>query len=420
MLFLAIRYLLSRPRQTLLTLLGIFFGTAAYITISGFMLGFREYLIDQLINTSPHIYIEVREVFYQEHELDLAFFPKAQKDNTSLVWLTPPSGGNTSQMLENPEGWYQLLKSDERVQAFSPQLSVPVVFSNGKSNTSATLTGCNPTEQVRVTNIGDDMVQGDFSDLSAGGNRLVIGEELRKKLGLQLSQNVMVSLAEKPAMPFKVVGVFNTGNKMTDNKAYAELRDVQTVSGTLNVVNEIAVKLKDHTLAKKLSETWSQVTADTVESWDQRNSSLFDVFKIQDAVRYLSIGAILVVASFGIYNILNMTVMQKKKDIAILHSLGYQPKDIVFLFFSQGLVVGVIGTILGVIVGYVFCRYLATLPFSGEPMGSGSGFMMVSFNPKIYWQATTLGILTSTIASILPARAAGKFTPIEIIRSGVE
>jgi lipoprotein-releasing system permease protein len=115
-----------------------------------------------------------------------------------------------------------------------------------------------------------------------------------------------------------------------------------------------------------------------------------------------------------------MTVMQKKKDIAILHSMGYQSRDIVALFFAQGLVVGVIGTICGLIVGYVVCSYLATLPFSGGTMGSGSGLMMVSFNAKIYWQAGVLGILSSTIASILPARAAGKFTPIEIIRSGVE
>lgn len=369
------------------------------------------------------MYIEVRDNFYKEHELDTVFYPSLENKNgsaKSLIWLAPPTGGNTSHMLENPEGWYTLLKNDPRVLAFSPQLTTPVVFSNGQTVASANLTGCDPKEQVRVTNIGEDMVSGSFADLSAGGNRLVVGEELRKKLGLQLTQNVMVSLGEKPAMPFKVVGVFNTGNKLSDNMAYAELRDVQNVRGTLNVVNTIAVRLKDHTLAKQMSDTWSQISVDKVESWDERNSSLFDVFKIQDAVRYLSIGAILVVASFGIYNILNMTVMQKKKDIAILHSLGYQPGDIVFLFFSQGVVVGFIGTFFGVLIGYIFCRYLATLPFSGGPMGSGSGLMMVSFNAKIYWQAGILGMLSSTVASILPARAAGRFTPIEIIRSGVE
>ena len=423
MFFLAIRYLLSRRRQTLLTLLGIFFGTTAYVAISGFMLGFREYLIDQLINTSPHIYIEAREDFYEEHELDPAFYPKtlsAAVDAQPLIWLNPPSGGNSSTFIENPQGWYARLKADPRVLAYSPQLSSAVVFSNGKSTASASLTGCDPAEQVHVTNIADDMVAGKFTDLSLGGNRLVIGEELRKKLGVQLLQNVMVSLAEKEPTPFKIVGIFMSGSKITDNKAYAELRDVQKVNQTLNVVNQIAVRLFDHTQAKSMSQSWATLSAESVQSWDEKNSQLFDVFRVQDAVRYLSIGSILVVASFGIYNILNMTVMQKKKDIAILHSMGYQSRDIVALFFAQGLIVGVIGTICGLIVGYAFCSYLATLPFSGGPMSSGSGLMMVSFNTKIYWQAGVLGILSSTIASILPARAAGKFTPIEIIRSGVE
>lgn len=183
MFFLAIRYLLARRRQTLLTLLGIFFGTAAYVTISGFMLGFREYLIDQLINTSPHVYIEVRDNFYKEHELDTVFYPSLENKNgsaKSLIWLAPPTGGNTSHMLENPEGWYTLLKNDPRVLAFSPQLTTPVVFSNGQTVASANLTGCDPKEQVRVTNIGEDMVSGSFADLSAGGNRLVVGEEVRK------------------------------------------------------------------------------------------------------------------------------------------------------------------------------------------------------------------------------------------------
>lgn len=127
--------------------------------------------------------------------------------------------------------------------------------------------------------------------------------------------------------------------------------------------------------------------------------------------------SILVVAGFGIYNILNMVVTQKRKEIAILRAIGYESWDIIKLFLIQGLIVGITGGIVGVAIGYGFCKHMATLPFSGGPMGSGNGRMMVSFDPFIYINGFILAFGSSLLASFLPARAAGKLTPIDVIRS---
>jgi lipoprotein-releasing system permease protein len=416
-IFLALRYLTARRRQTILTLLGIFFGAAAYVAISGFMLGFRYYLVDQLVNNSAHVHVQAREDFLTEHGLDEPFYGKLVRH---VFWSTPPSGRKDNAIVENPQNWYKRLAADPRVAAYSPQLTANVIFSMGKATASAALIGCDPVQQVKVTTIGDYVVDGKWSDLTAGGNRIAIGDELRKKLGVLVSQNILVSSAKSPPTPFKVVAVFRTGSMQADTRAYGAITDVQRVNRTPNQVNEIAVRLHDHTQAAAMATNWAALSPEKVESWDQQNANLFSVFALQDAIRFLSIGAIMIVAGFGIYNVLNMTVVQKRRDIAILRSMGYSGADVVWLFFSQGLILGLSGVALGLSFGYVLCLYLETIPFGAGPMGRGAGHLIISFDAAIYLQSALLAMLAALLASVLPARAAGKLAPIEIIRAGAE
>ncbi|OGX27076.1 MAG: hypothetical protein A3D10_03550, partial [Omnitrophica WOR_2 bacterium RIFCSPHIGHO2_02_FULL_48_11] len=290
MIFLALRYLLARRKQTILTLLGIFLGTAAYVSISGFMLGFRGYLIEQLINNEAHIQIGAREEFLSDHSLDESFYKKTY---SHVFWNPAPAGRKDSDMVQNPQQWYRRLDADPRVETYSPQLSAAVIFSNGKATAPSTLIGCDPNTQVKVTTLGKYVTAGNFSDLAVGGNRIMIGHELQKKLGVRISQTILVALANGSPSPFQVVGFFKTGNKFSDNVAYGALADVQKVNQTPSHVNKIVVKLYDHTQAAALASAWSQISQERVESWDQINSSIFDVFRIQDAVRFMSVGAVM-------------------------------------------------------------------------------------------------------------------------------
>jgi lipoprotein-releasing system permease protein len=381
------------------------------------MLGFRGYLIDQLVNNNAHIHIQAREEYLTEHMLDESFY---QKDYQHVFWVSPPSGRKDNAIVEKPQAWYQRLKADPRVVAFSPQLTAAVLFSKGNASAPATLIGCDPLQQVKVTTIGDYVTHGSFLDLAGGGNRIAIGSELAKKLGVGISQTVLVSLANSSPTPFKIAAIFQTNNKMLDSQSYGAIGDVQKVNKTPNKVNEIGVKIYDYTQAADLATSWSKISPEKIESWDQKNANLFSVFKIQDAVRFLSVGSVLIVASFGIYNVLNMTAMQKRKDIAILRSMGYSTGNVISLFFSQGLILGVSGAALGLTFGYLLCLYLQTIPFGGGPLGAGTGHLIISMKLDIYIQAATIALASASFASILPAHSAGKLTPIEIIRSGAE
>ncbi|MGZ3689509.1 MAG: ABC transporter permease [Bdellovibrionota bacterium] len=415
MIFLAMRYLLERKRQTILTLLGVFFGTTAFITVSGFFVGMQGYYVQQLVNNNAQVHIQARTDYLADHDLDLPFFGKGI---AHAFWGPPPAGVKGYLDVQSPQAWYQRLSADPRVEAFSPILSAGALFNLGDISVAANLTGCDPIQQAKVTTIASYMIAGKFTDIASGGNRIILGNELMKRLGAGMQQVILVSVGTHSAVPFKVVGRFSTGSRGTDMQAFGALPDVQRVNFTPNQVNEIAVRLKDYNEADVMAHTWSKLAPERVESWGEQNLNIRSMFAIQNALRFSMILTVLIVAGFGIYNILNMTVNQKRQDIAILRALGYDTFDIVTLFFSQGLLVGICGTLLGLLSGYAICRYLQTIQFMAVSPSNPEGHLHIALSVPIYLEAAALALLSASVASILPARTAGKLTPIEIIRQG--
>jgi lipoprotein-releasing system permease protein len=295
---------------------------------------------------------------------------------------------------------------------------VGALFSLSKMSISASITGCIPEQHSKVTSVADYIIEGKFTDISAGGNRIILGDELMKRLGAGLDQTVLVTVGTSQPTPFKVVGRFKMGNRGIDLQAFGALADIQKINKSPNRVTEIAVKLNDFTQANSMATNWSSITPEKSESWDQQFENVLAMFKIQNALRFSMIATVLIVAGFGIYNVLNMTVNQKRQDIAILRSMGYDTFDVVFLFFSQGMILGLIGGILGLMSGYLLCVYLQTIPFSGGGFSHAGNTLHISLAYTIYLQAMAMALISAVLASVIPARAAGKLTPIEIIRSG--
>ncbi len=414
MIFLAIRYLMERKRQTILTLLGVFFGTMAYVSVSGFFMGFQGFMVQQLVNNAPQIHIEARQDYLFSHTLDESFFGK----EAIALWVSPPAGVEGYMEVQSPQSWYKRLDADSRVEAYSPTLSTAALFTSGKISVAANMIGCHPEQHSKVTTIADYMIVGKFTDIGVGGNRLIMGDELMKRLGLGMNQTVMVSVGTNRAVPFKVVGRFYSGSRGLDLQSFASLDDVQRVNQTPKQINEIGVRIKDYTEATAFARSWSKLAPERVESWADQNVNILSVFAIQNALKISMVLTVLIVAGFGIYNILNMTVTQKRQDIAILRALGYDTFDVVMLFFSQGLIVGVVGAFFGLIAGYLFCLWLQTIPFMNASPSNPQGHLHIAITVSIYIQGLALALLSASIASILPARAAGKMTPIDIIRQG--
>jgi len=413
MLFLAWNHLTSKVKQTLLTLMGITLGTAAYITISGMMMGFQVFILEQLVNNDAHIRISAREDFITKENVEKSIFPNM----AHVFWLSPPGGLRENAKVDKPQVWFQRLRNDSRVSAFSPQLIVQSLVRKGGASLAGRLIGVEPNKQVLVTNIQNYMLKGKLSDLATGGNKIIVGEGILRLLGAKINDTILIATPKGLPFPFKIVGFFRLGVKSLDESTlFAFLTDVQTVNQTPSQISDIALRITDFSKAKEIAETWSDFSHEKIQSWDQINEGTLSVFKTQDIVRNAMTISILIVAGFGIYNILTMAVNQKRREIAILRSMGYEPKDIINLFLIQGIILGFTGSFAGIGFGYIFCRIMEQIPVSSQRM-LGGGTMLVSFDPMIYLKAFILGFSASLIASYLPARSAGKLEPIQIIRS---
>lgn len=413
MWFLALRHLTSRKKQTFLTLLGILLGTAAYVVISGLLIGFQEFLVDQLVDNDAHIRIKARAEVLSPQSLNAAFFG----DSTIVTWLKPPAGRKDNPYVLSPGTWMRRLQQNPEVAGAAAHMELQVIANHGKVTSTAKFLGVDPDQQKTVSNIGNYMLSGKLADIGNSGNRVIVGKLLLDLLGAVNGETIYLSAGKGAPQPFRVVGVFKIGVKSVDETTViGAIGDAQKLNQTPSRVTSIAVRLKDVRKAPSMAIAWNSLASEKVESWDQANQGLMSVFSMQDVVRNTMTISILIVAGFGIYNILSLAISHKKREIAILRSMGFEPQDISQLFLTQGLVLGGFGGIVGLLLGFLVCLYMSSLDVSSHGGITGDG-MFISFNSMIYLKGFFWAMLSACVASILPARAAGKLEPIDILRS---
>jgi lipoprotein-releasing system permease protein len=413
MIFLSLKHLLSRKKQSALILLGIVIGTAAYVAISGMMLGFQEKLMDQLVNNDAHIRISAREDILTAEKMN------SFSQGLHVFWQIPPSGRKDSAKINYPIGWFNRLNLDPDVIGYSPQVNLNVIINRANVTVAGRMIGSDPYRQIRVTNIEAYMVEGKFTDIGHSGNRIVVGRELLRKLGTRLSETLLISAGKNAPMPFKIVGVFETGIKAIDQGTiFSSLSDAQNLRGFPSEITDIAIKVRDPFNIQEKVDLWRLSVHDKILSWQEASASILSVFRTQDIVRNGMTISIIVVAGFGIYNILSILVTQKRRDIAILRSMGFNPSDIMLLFFNQGLILGLLGGFFGLIVGYFLCLMIGNIRIEGGHGVSSSNYMYVTYSLSIYFKAYLIALASSVISSLWPSRYAAKLEPMDIIREG--
>jgi len=413
MWFLSMRHLLSRKRQTFFIILGIVLGTSAYITISGMMIGFQSYIIDQLVNNDSHVRIKAREDVVTPEQMKQVFFP-----NEAVGWVREPSGRKDDPYISNPVGWFNRLDDDNDVEAYTEQMQMQAIATHGHQSSSARIVGMWPEKQIQVSSIKNFMLKGNFEALAPNSKRVVIGEMLAKKLGVNMGGTIRLTTGQNGPKPFQVAGIFRLGVKSLDESMiFAPLNDVQQLNQSPSRITDIAIRLRNVEMASLKADVWSFTSGEKVQSWDQSNEGVLSVFKTQNIVRNFMTISIILVAGFGIYNILSMAVTNKKKEIAILRSMGFLSRDILKLFLWQGIVLGILGGIVGVAIGYAASRFVNTIEVSAaRGLSSGNNTMMMSYDVYIYVRAMALAVGSAVVASLLPAYSASKLGPIEIIR----
>lgn len=397
-----------RRRQTLVSVLGVALGVAFFIAIASLMRGFQTYFIQQVIDVQPHIVIkdETRAPLPQAAELAAAGGAVAvngvkPRDRVRGI----RSSGDKLEILEAIPG-----------AVAAPILTGPALLRYGSRDVTVTVTGIDPARYRRVSNLEKDITQGSLDELRSAANGLIIGYALAQRLGVQLGDTVIAVSPRGVSLQMKIVGIFHTGIVTLDQSTgYSLLKVNQVLQDRPNVVNQILLRLTDVTQAEPLARQIEARFGDRTESWEEQNRNILTVFVIQNAIMYSVTGAILLVAAFGIYNIISTVVFEKTRDIAILKSLGFTEWDIQLLFLVQGAIAGLLGAVLGCLLGQAMIEGLAQVRFATETPAGTDRFLLAR-DWRIFAVASLFAVLSAAVAAVIPARRAARLDPVQIVR----
>lgn len=404
----AITYLSSRKKQTLIASLGVMFGISMFIFMQSLMKGTNDYFEKESFNSISHVHIYSENKIADTHLMDNFLKDKSIKTLANPKMVPQPQG------IINPFGIIDAVRRDSEVVAVTPQVIANVLYNSGNVELSGIVVGVNIREQNKMFDIEADMIDGSLNDLERVNNGVVIGKGIATKLSLHVDDNITIVSAEGISQVMKVVGIYATSVMQTDNsKSYANISQVQSLLGKdRNYVTDIMINVKDYNNAPRVARRIESMTGYKAEDWIQANEQLRGAFKIRAVILNSVIGVILLVAGFGIYNILNMTIYEKIKEIAILKATGFSGGSVTSIFLQQAIFIGLMGAVVGIVVGFFL-----TLMVSKIYIGAGSlKYLPMSFYPAHYFQAVCFGVVTTLAAGFFPARKASKVDPVTIIR----
>ncbi|MBS4071479.1 ABC transporter permease [Algoriphagus aquatilis] len=403
-------HLLSKPKQTLVAMLGVTFGIGMFIMMISLMTGLNNFTEDltKIASADIRIYKDVTEP-------RATLLDRIRPEGLNLVHHVKPK--NESDKIRNARQIADLLRQDPEVIGVAPRLTSQVFYNFGPVKLNGSVAGVDILEEDKLFDLHSKIKAGSLAALKTTSNGLIIGSGLAKKLSAQVGDLLMVTTPQGVIYTMKVVGIFQLGLGEIDNvRSYANLATVQKLLGKdASYITDLNLKITNYREAKAKAQTIQAAYGNKAEDWETANSTLLAGAIIRDIMTYSVSITLLIVAGFGIYNILNMTIYSKMKDIAILKATGFAAKDVTGIFLTQSLIIGLIGSLMGLVVGFVFSLLLAQVPFDGGELLALDS-LPINFDTKYYIIGIVFGVLTTAVAGWMPSRKAGKIDPIEIIR----
>ena len=410
-LFVARRYLKARRKEavisviTAISILGVAAGVMALVVALAINNGFRDTLQRNLLGAMAHINVQEKE----------------------------PRNG-----IENWEALAARIRQVPHVTAAGPALYTPIFFSGPVQSQGGILKGVDIRAEMQISDTLRHLKAGSVDRLRAAADGgvpgvgvpgIVLGARLAEDIGMLLNSMVNVTSPQGELTPFgprpsirrfRVVGIFESGFYDIDDRwAYTSLGAAQQALSLQDVVNQIEVKLDDLNRAPEVARTIEKIAGPkyATTTWMERNRQLLNALKMEKAVTVVTIGLIELVAALNILITLVMMVMEKYRDIAVLMSMGARRAQIRGIFMLQGVLIGVVGTAIGLVAGYGLCYFADRYRWIrlDEQVYALS---FVPFEPRWVdgvWVAAA-AILVSFLATIYPARNATRIAPAEVLR----
>lgn len=399
--FVSLRYLRAKRKQkfisliTLIAILGVGVGVMALIVVLSVFTGFTEGLRDQIIGINSHAMVQ-----------------------------------RFGQTIDNPEVIQARIKSVRGVVATTPYIYSQALITSGSTSTGVVLRGIEPTSSQQVLNIGKKMTTGKLDDLDAPGDvpAIVLGQGLARQLRVSPGDRVRLISPNGPLSPMGVLpkirtclvtGIFETGmNEYDSSMGFINLETARSLNDLPRGVHGIEVRVNDIDRADRIAAAIQDVLGPqySVRDWMQLNQNLFAALKLEKLGIFIALNLIILVAALNIISALVMVVMEKTRDIAILKSMGATTSSIMRIFFYQGAVIGISGTILGVTSGLGLCALLKRykfieLPSNVYPMST----MPIKVLPLEVTIIAVSAIFITLVATLYPSWKASRVRPAEAL-----
>ena len=405
-------HLVTKMKSTITASLGVTFGIGAYITLVSFMTGLNTMLDDLVLNQTPHIHL-YNEIEPSENQ-PIAMYEEFE-DALNVVHSIKPK--QSQKKIHNALPILNYLKKDDNVKGATPQLRAQIFYLSGSIELGGNLVGVDIMEEVRLSSIQDYIVQGTPEALKNNDSGILLGAGLADKMSLSVGDRIQISTIKGDIFPLKIVGIYQSGIADIDNiQSYTNLKTVQRILGEAeNYVTDINVKLFDISKAEPMSHRLEHQFKVKAIDINEANAQFETGSNIRNLITYSVSITLLIVAGFGIYNILNMLIYEKMKDIAILKATGFSGTDVQLIFMSQAMIIGALGGVLGLLVGYGLSRLIDNVAFETEALPTITTYP-INFNIMYYIIGFSFALLSTFIAGYLPSSKAKRVDPVQIIR----
>jgi lipoprotein-releasing system permease protein len=401
----AFTHVRARVRQTLVAVFGVATGVGFSIMMASLMEGSQDDFIRTLVNAQPHITVT--------DELRIVDPQPAQRvyGAVEIRGLRPV---DDRRGIKNPAETVAVLEAmlGDRV---APYVNVRGIVRVAGREFSVSVLGIDPRRDRRVSNLTTQMRQGRIEDLATTANAIIIGSRLAEKIGGRIASRVNIIASNGTTMQAQVVGIFHAGVRSIDEgQIYTLARTAQILSGRTGYVNEIRMRLPEALEAREVARRIETRIPYRATSWQEAQEDLLSSFIVRNIIMYTVVGAILLVASFGTYNIVSTITHEKARDIAIMKSLGLKESTVRSIFVIEGMVIGTTGAVLGWAVGTLLILALGQIEIRNPFLDTTRLPLIWSF--RHYAIASAVAIGASVIASYFPARKAASVHPVQIIR----
>jgi lipoprotein-releasing system permease protein len=401
----ALTHIRFRVRQTLVAVAGVATGVGFSIMMAALMEGSQNDFMRQLIDALPHITVSDERRQAPQQPGEEAF------DAAEIRGLTPEARRrgikNPLAIMASLEGWVP--------GAVAPSTRTQAIIRYAARDVGASITGIDPHREPKVSMLATQMRQGTLASLYRATNAVILGDRLAEKIGARVGSNITVQASNGIRVGAQVVGLFRSGIRSVDEStAYVLLKTAQVLSQQTGLVNELRVRVTDAMVAHDVARRIEREIGYKTVAWQEAHEDLLGAFIVRNIIMYTVVGAILLVASFGTYNIISTITHEKTRDIAILKSLGLREATVRRIFVLEAAVIGLMGALAGWVLGYALTRALGTIEIR-NPMIDVTR-LPLAYSYVHYAMAAAVALVSSLVAGYFPARKASRVYPVDIIR----